>query len=113
MYNYRVRLVKIIDGDTVDLDVDLGFNITHRIRTRLADIDTPEVRGWQKSYGIQAASAVADWFTASSEQLYVETNKTGKYGRWLARIYRDENDEKTYLHDYLIKGGWEKKNFHQ
>lgn len=113
MFTYRSKLVKIIDGDTVDLDVDLGFNITHRIRVRLADIDTPEVRGWQKQYGLAATDAALDWFEESEDQLYVETEKTGKYGRWLARIYRENQGQKSYLHDHLIDGGWEKDNFHK
>ena len=42
MYTYRAKLVKVVDGDTVDLDVDLGFHTTLRIRGRLIGVDTPE-----------------------------------------------------------------------
>ena len=44
MYTYAARLVRVVDGDTVDLDIDLGFHITVRERFRLAGIDTPELR---------------------------------------------------------------------
>lgn len=86
MHIYRAKIIKIVDGDTVDFDVDLGFHIRIRIRTRLLGVDTPE-RGHK------------DWATATSmittllneqkdEEGYViiQTEKTGKYGRWLVNI---------------------------
>ena len=42
MYNYRAKVIRCVDGDTVDFDVDLGFKIFARIRTRLIGVDTPE-----------------------------------------------------------------------
>jgi len=113
MYEYACKLVKIVDGDTMDLDVNLGFHVTHRIRVRLSDIDTPEVTGWQRDCGLAATEAALEWFQGSDELLYVATQKTGKYGRWLARIFRYHNGEPTYLNDHLINGGWEKDRFHQ
>ena len=111
-YTYPCKVVKVVDGDTMDLDVDLGFHIVHRIRVRLADIDTPEVRGWQKDFGLQASEAALYWLEFSDKQLYVETKKTGKYGRWLGRIFRWRDEHcREYLHDYLIDCGWEKDRF--
>ena len=86
MHTYRAKVVKLIDGDTVDFDVDLGFYITIRIRTRLVGVDTPE-RGhpdWAK-----ATQDLADLLTAQTDEkgyVQIRTGKTGKYGRWLVDI---------------------------
>lgn len=113
MYVYKIELIKVVDGDTMDLSVDLGFNIIHNIRVRLLDIDTPEVRGDQKPFGLAAKEAAIQWFNDTDEQFFVETTKTGKYGRWLARIfYREDDDgDEIFLHDYLKDLGFEKRNF--
>ena len=111
MYIYKTKLIRVIDGDTMDLSVDLGFNIIHNIRVRLLDIDTPEVRGVQKPHGLAAKEAAKDWFDSIDKELLVETTKTGKYGRWLARIFYKENDVSFFLHDYLDDLGFRKENF--
>ena len=113
MYIYKIKLTRVIDGDTMDLSVDLGFNIVHNIRVRLLDIDTPEVRGEQKPHGLAAKEAAKLWFDDTDKQLFVETTKTGKYGRWLARIFYRENgdSDKVSLHDYLKDLGFEKRNY--
>jgi len=113
MYIYKMKLIRVVDGDTMDLSIDLGFRIIHNIRVRLLDIDTPEVRGIQKSFGLAAKEAVKTWFNDTDRPFFVETSKTGKYGRWLARIFYRENEDsnKIYLHDYLKDLGFEKSKF--
>ena len=44
MFEYFCKVTRVVDGDTIDVDVDLGFNIWHKARVRLAGIDTPETR---------------------------------------------------------------------
>lgn len=87
LWHYRCELVRVVDGDTIDLDVDLGFYMTARIRVRLLDIDTPEMRGAERPDGLKAKEFVEEWFR-QAEDLVVQTRKTGKYGRWLADIWR-------------------------
>jgi len=83
---YRAKVKRVVDGDTVDFDVDLGFNIAIRIRTRLLGVDTPE-RGhvdWAK-----ATSVLTNLLNEQQDEegyLVIETKKTGKYGRWLVDI---------------------------
>ena len=86
MHTYRAKVARVVDGDTVDFDVDLGFHVSIRIRTRLLDIDTPE-RGhqdWAKARTILTTLLIDQ----KDEEGYVriETKKTGKYGRWLVWI---------------------------
>lgn len=105
MYTYKCSVKRVVDGDTLDLSVDLGFNITNKIRVRLVDVDTPEVRGKDKEFGLLVTRKVREWIENASGQMYVCTRKTGKYGRWLARLfYKDLDGEgkDIYLHEYLI-----------
>lgn len=79
-YEYRATVVRWIDGDTVDLNVDLGFHLTMAGRFRLDGIDTPE-RGRQ---GHLEAKARAEALAPVGSDVLVITEKGDKYGRWLA-----------------------------
>jgi len=107
MYKYACELDRVVDGDTVDLFVDLGFNIAHKIRTRLLDYDAPETRTRdlaEKARGY-AAKAYAEELLTNAESLIVHTHKTGKYGRWLADI---EFPDGTFLVAMMKAEGMEK-----
>lgn len=91
MYEYKCKVASVYDGDSITLDVDLGFHITHQIKTRLFEIDTPEIRGEEREDGLAAKQYVHQWFErwGSSDDPWpfvVTTHKTGKYGRWLVDI---------------------------
>jgi len=112
MYTYKCTVTNVVDGDTLDLSVDLGFNIINKIRVRLADVDTPEVRGDDKQFGLLVTHKVREWVKNAPGQMYVSTRKTGKYGRWLARLFYKELDgegKDIYLHKYLIDNNYLKK----
>lgn len=83
---FRGKLIRIIDGDTVDLDVDLGFYVHTRIRCRLANVDTPERghRDWEKATFTFATLLQEN----TDEKGYIDfiCHKTGKYGRWIIDI---------------------------
>ena len=93
MYEYKAKVDRVVDGDTVDFIVDLGFNVNIKIRTRLIGVDTPE-RGhedWAKATSkcIELLQTVGNPSTApvnAGTQVIIRTNKTGKYGRWLVEI---------------------------
>tara|TARA_Y100001938_G_C8092412_1_gene435852 strand:+ start:228 stop:536 length:309 start_codon:yes stop_codon:yes gene_type:complete len=85
-YTYRAKLVRCVDGDTVDLDFDLGFYLTARIRCRLTGVNTPE-RG-QANFK-EATIILEELIKEQSDEdgyFAVTTGKTGKYGRWLVVI---------------------------
>jgi len=86
MYKYKAKVKRVVDGDTVDFDVDLGFHVVIRLRGRLLDVDTPE-RGhqdWTK------ATEMLEGLLKEQEDgegyVTIHTVKTGKYGRWLIDI---------------------------
>tara|TARA_Y100000356_G_C10994012_1_gene149828 strand:+ start:57 stop:365 length:309 start_codon:yes stop_codon:yes gene_type:complete len=93
MYEYKAKLVRCVDGDTVDFDIDLGFAVFVRVRTRLVDVDTPE-RG-EKNYKEATELLTNLIIKARDEEGYnkIRTYKTGKYGRWLVTIDGDVNKE--------------------
>jgi micrococcal nuclease len=84
-YEYRATVVRWIDGDTVDLNVDLGFRLTMAGRFRLDGIDTPE-RG---TNGYIQAKARAEVLAPPGTELLAFTSKADKYGRWLACLWPD------------------------
>lgn len=86
LYEYRAKLVHVVDGDTVDLSVDLGFYMEGRIRFRLSDIDTPEIRGPERVDGLRSKAYVED-VLGRAENIMIRTEKAGKFGRWIADIY--------------------------
>jgi len=86
MYSYRAKLIRCVDGDTADIDIDLGFHLTARIRGRLLGVDTPE-RG--KPDYKKATAMLENLILLQTDKegyFIVQTEKTGKYGRWLIDI---------------------------
>ena len=93
MYQYKAKITRIIDGDTVDCDIDLGFKvILAKQRIRLYGIDTPESRTRdkvEKKYGLLAKKYLVNFIEAENYQITLETSKgsgRGKFGRILGKI---------------------------
>ena len=83
---FRAKLIRCVDGDTVDFEVDLGFYIHGRIRFRLIGVNTPE-RG-RPQYA-EATRMLEDLIEKEADEegyITIRTGKTGKYGRWLVDI---------------------------
>ena len=103
MYQYRAKIVKIIDGDTVDVDIDLGFSvILSKQRIRLYGIDTPESRTRnldEKKYGLLAKNFLKEFIGKAGNHLIVETCKDdrGKFGRILGKLINKDNDSKELI----------------
>ena len=108
MYEYRVKIVKIVDGDTVDVDIDLGFCVwLKKERIRMFGIDTPESRTRdldEKKYGLMAK----DYITRLLDDeggIVLKTHKDaeGKYGRILGELWRTTDFADTSINDLMIK----------
>ena len=115
MYEYRATIVKIIDGDTVDVDIDLGFNVVLRDeRVRIAGIDTPESRTRdleEKKFGLAAKARVKE-LLGKTCTLKTQINKSGedmkgKFGRILGdfNVYDSTTDSWKLLTSILISEG--------
>ena len=89
-YWYKASFLKVVDGDTMDLMVDLGFQVHHKIRVRLYGVNTPECRTKdliEKALGLKAKDFTKEWFY-NHEVVFVKTivDKNEKYGRVLLRV---------------------------
>lgn len=92
---YGAKPLKAIDGDTIDLMVDLGFSIHFKMRVRLYGVNTPESRTKdlaEKELGLKAKKFTEDWLVGR-DWVFVNTipDKNDKYGRVLAKIYSSDN----------------------
>lgn len=87
MYTYRCIINKVVDGDTVDIDLDLGFGIWLRNeRVRIVGIDTPETRTRdleEKKLGLAATDRARELLAEGSEQILLSKDFKGKFGRIL------------------------------
>ena len=107
MYEYRCKIVKIIDGDTVDVDIDLGFGVwMHKERIRLYGIDTPESRTRdldEKKYGLIAKGWIEKFMPVGSMQtLITQKVKSGKFGRILGKFRVNDGHFDIILNDWMI-----------
>jgi micrococcal nuclease len=105
VYEYKIKeVVKVVDGDTVDLNIDLGFSLTKKERVRLAGIDTPESRTRdleEKKLGLEAKDFL-ERRLSDGDNLTVKTEKDGKYGRMLGWLYIGE----TNLNKEMVERGY-------
>ncbi len=110
MYIYHVKKVhKVVDGDTIDVDIDLGFNVSYFQRVRLAGIDTPESRTtdkYEKELGLEVKKKL-DELIKAAKTVVIKTEKpdsSEKYGRILGWLYLDGAE--TSVNEALIAGGY-------
>lgn len=109
-YIYTALVIKVVDGDTVVV-VDLGFRIKSEMRVRLYGIDTPEINSSVESERLAANTAkVKVQSMILGQEVYIETFKVDKYGRYLAKIFLDSVDGIT-LNDVLVEHGLAKPYF--
>ena len=107
MYTYKIKeITKVVDGDTLDAIIDLGFGITKKERIRIAAIDAPETRTrnlHEKKLGFEAKA----WLKKHVEycdNVIIKTEKEGKYGRILGWLYTDEFS--ISLNEVMIEKGY-------
>ena len=129
-YNFRVtEIVKVLDGDTIDVLIDLGFDLFKKERVRIAGVDTPEKRTRdleEKALGIDATNwlkkKLEDTIAGDGDELTIRTELvggTGKYGRLLGWLYINEDlislNEQMITEGYAwaYDGGTKQKDFEQ
>ena len=103
MYEYRAYVKKVYDGDTVTVDIDLGFDVVLQSqKIRLLKINAPEVRGKSRPEGLVSRDALREkvldkWITIKTKK-----DKKGKFGRWLGELWIDD----TCVNDWLLTEGY-------
>jgi micrococcal nuclease len=101
LFNYQAKILRIVDGDTVDLQVDLGFKVSIDIRVRLTEINAPEL---STPEGVKSK----EWLERKIEpnqSVIVSTfkNPGDPYGRWLGKITTEQFGD---LSSYILKEGY-------
>ncbi len=97
LFHYTANVTRVVDGDTIDVILDLGFNIYHKGRIRFMGINAPESRtkdAVEKEAGLAAKRYVEDWINALENKVIIETclDEKGKFGRILGRVLNDEGE---------------------
>ena len=99
-YCYKATCTSVYDGDTVTLDISLGFNVVmHKQKIRLLGINTPEVRGSEREDGLVSRDRLRELIDGKDVIIATHKDKGGKYGRLLATIYLDGVDINQQLVD--------------
>ena len=112
MYEYKCKILRVVDGDTVDVDIDLGFGVwMHKERVRMMGIDTPESRKRdrvEKAFGLASKDRLKELLPIGSIQVLKTEidrsgeDKKGKFGRILGDFLVDDNRRCT---DILVEEG--------
>ena len=107
MYEYRAMVTGVYDGDTITVDVDLGFGIwTKKQKIRLYGIDTPELRGEERYKGLISRDIVRKWILGKEITLRTIKDKKGKYGRWLGIILIESEEGILNINEMLVEKGY-------
>ena len=112
MYTYNIDLLKVVDGDTIDAKIDLGFNVSIKKRVRFSGVNTPECRTKdleEKAKGLAAKDRVKQLLEGTNK-IQLTSHGVGKFGRCLGEIHIDVVDGKETLtleslNELLIKEG--------
>ena len=112
MYNYKIKLERVVDGDTIDANIDLGFDVSVKKRIRLQGINAPESRTRdleEKARGLAAKDRVKQLLEGANE-IQLKSHGVGKYGRCLGELHIDVVDGKEKMtlenvNELLIKEG--------
>jgi len=113
MYNYNAKCTRVVDGDTIDAIIDLGFGVHITKRIRLAGINAPESRTRnkvEKKLGLAAKERLIDILDGAANCFELESTELGKYGRVLGKLHIDKiagKDviTKVCINDCLVREG--------
>ena len=113
MYYYNAVLVRVVDGDTIDAIIDLGFDVQVKKRIRLAGINAPESRTRnkvEKKLGLAAKERLIEILDGAANVFEIDSKELGKYGRVIGKIYINKLAGKDVLtqvciNDMLVKEG--------
>tara|TARA_R100001244_G_scaffold16806_1_gene18095 strand:+ start:413 stop:781 length:369 start_codon:yes stop_codon:yes gene_type:complete len=108
MFDYRCKLLRVVDGDTIDVNLDLGFNVWHKARVRMLGIDTPEKRTRNKAekvLGLASTARLKELLKGSKIEIECSKEK-GKFGRVLGIVWAtDKKGNRVDCNNQLVVEG--------
>ena len=109
MYEYKASVLRVVDGDTIDVMLDLGFDTWVRRRVRLFGIDCPETRTRdkkEKKAGLKAKEFTSKMVVEFNNTCRIKSRGIGKFGRVIGEVFFDKTSEEYYcLNDMLLDTG--------
>jgi micrococcal nuclease len=122
LFRYKAKVIRVIDGDTIEAEIDHGCRIFSKRKIRLHGIDSPELRGAEKADGMKSASHLIQLITLNAlnrdgdnelggnlANIYIHTHKdkTGKYGRYLAVLFGiTDNGDLIDINKQMVDDGY-------
>ena len=114
MYNYNAKCIRVVDGDTIDAEIDLGFDIKVTKRIRLGGINAPESRTRnkvEKKLGLAAKERLKEMLEGAANCFELESKELGKFGRVIGKLHIDKIAGKDVItkvcvNDCLVKEGY-------
>ena len=106
MFEYNATVVKVVDGDTIDAMVDLGFGTWKKVRIRMYGINAPESRTRdleEKKKGLAAKARLIELLEEVNNEFILVSHGVGKFGRCLGEIFLDKNSDS--VNNLLISEG--------
>lgn len=105
MFEYNCEVTRVVDGDTVDVIIDCGFSILHKVRVRMYGIDTPESRTRdkdEKARGLMSKDFLVDALEKGDVIIKTKKDKKGKFGRILGELHvEDTNINQSLIDNFL------------
>lgn len=101
LYHYNAEVIKIVDADTIDVNIDVGFGGSRIERLRLARINAPEVRGPEREAGLEAKDWLEDIIPLHS-RVRIRTYKDDSFGRYIAEVWLSGWQN---INDMLVEAG--------
>ena len=107
MYYYKVDILRVVDGDTVDVRLDLGFNVWHKCRVRMVGINAPEsrTRDLEEKKKALLQKNILKYIRKSDNDIQMQSEGKGKYGRVLGVFFWDKGKTPTNVNQLMIKEG--------
>ena len=105
MHTYKCTILRVIDGDTVDVIIDCGFSILHKARVRMYGIDTPESRTRdkdEKARGLMSKDFLVDMLKKGDVIIKTKKDKKGKFGRILGELHVGNKGRSVNINQSLI-----------
>lgn len=100
-WTFRAELVRVIDGDTLEIRIDTGFGDTHRERIRLLGVDAPEVVGATRAAGLETARRLAEFLRGRELVVVTEMERVDGFRRFLGTVWADG----TNINQWLVAEG--------
>ncbi len=107
LYFYRATVISVYDGDTIRVNLDLGFKTwIKNEKIRLARINAPELRGTERESGLRARDFLREQILGKEVVLQTLKDRQGKYGRYLAEIWLEKEGRWVNINDLLVEKGF-------